>query len=113
MGHTRGVSLRHTGTAQGRGQGPEGGGAITCAGLKVHPPSHGVENGLRLLEDLLLHERAEVTCRGTATTQVPFVSFYSQAYLHQDKLLRCVMLTGASARHGQRPLQVGHQVVFA
>lgn len=38
MGHTRGVSLRHTGTAQGRGQGPEGGGRLPVLVSKFTRP---------------------------------------------------------------------------
>ena len=36
--------------------------SLTCVVIKVDPASHGVEHGLWLFEDLLLHERTVVSC---------------------------------------------------
>ena len=42
---------------------------LTCVVIKVDPASHGVEHGLWLFEDLLLHERPEVSWTGDGSAR--------------------------------------------
>lgn len=107
MGHTGDVSPSpHTGTAQGLGK---VWGWFTCAGLKVHPPSHSIENGFRLFEDLLLHERTEVTCPMNSNKRGPFqLVLFPGLTFYQDKVVTQLVSTTQV-----KTLQVSHQVLFA
>lgn len=57
---------------------------ITCVGLKIHPTSHSIENGLWLLEDLLLHKCAEVTWSNKRLVSFNFIIFHCFSLCSSD-----------------------------
>lgn len=66
---------------------------LTCVVVKVDSPSHGVNNRLWLLKDLLLHEGTVVACNGEIKGRCPALEKLSDKRSHLHKLGSNVALT--------------------